>query len=207
MTTQMKDNMTNIKKLTLAVDIDGTSGDYEGALRDYVGNAHNIPLEKRLEMMPLVTDYAMGSNGWHKMGTTEEFLALHSQAVEDGMFERMVPYENVSEVLWRLHNKGHFVRVVTARFLKAGDRYRVMETTAKWLDKVEIPVDDAAFTARKTEVIADVYIDDAPKNIIELTEAGRTVIIYDHVYNRHLEGLRATNWLEVEEIINRLAAE
>lgn len=202
MTTQTKENM---KTLTLAVDLDGTSGDYEGILREYVGKAHGIPVEKQLELMPLVTDYAMGNNGWHNMDNTEKFLALHSQAVDDGMFENMRPYEDVSKVLWGLHNKGHFIRIVTARFLKPGDRYRVMETTAKWLDKVEIPVDDVAFTARKTEVIADVYIDDAPKNIVELTAAGRTVIIYDHPYNRHLEGLRAYNWQDVECLVNELA--
>lgn len=203
-------NMNTITKankpLTIAVDLDNTSCDYTNGLRHKVGKQLGINPSKFATHFPIVNDYAMWMNDWHEMDTKEKFFDLHSKAVEDGLFEDLIPYEGVSETLWKFHEQGHFIRVVTARFLKPGDRYKVMETTSKFLDKHNIPVDDIAFTERKVDVVADVYIDDSPSNITKLTAAGRVVIIFDQPYNQGMEGLRAKNWAEVEAIIATLAA-
>lgn len=191
-------------KMTIAVDLDGTTGDYEGALRSKLAEILEVSPDKVAEAFPAVTEYDMSISGWFGINNFEDFRDLHSEAVRRGMFEDMKPYVGASEVLWSLHNKGHFIRVVTARFLKPGDRYIVGETTFSFLDKNDIPVDDIAFTARKTEVIADVYIDDSPENITKLRAAGRTVIIFDQPYNRSFDGLRASTWAEVEAIIDSL---
>lgn len=194
------------KQLTIAVDLDNTSAEYTHGLRTKIGAILGIAPVDFHTAFPVVTDYAMWNNGWAEMDTKEKFYDLHSQAVEDGLFEDLVPYTGVSEILWKFHAQGHFIRIVTARFLKPGDRYTVMETTSKFLDAHDIPVDDIAFTARKVEVMADVYIDDSPSNIKNLTAAGRTVIIYHQEYNKDLEGLRAYNWEDVERLINEIAA-
>jgi 5'-nucleotidase len=194
------------KQLTIAVDLDNTSAEYTHGLRSKVGKLLGISPADFQTAFPVVTDYAMWNNGWTGMDTKEKYFALHTQAVEDGLFEDLVPYDGVSKTLWKFHSQGHFIRIVTARFLKPGDRYTVMETTSKFLDAHDIPVDDIAFTARKVEVMADVYIDDSPSNIKNLTAAGRTVIIYHQEYNKDLDGLRAHNWEDVERIINELAA-
>lgn len=194
------------RKLRIAVDLDNTSGEYTGALRKFAAKYAGISEADVDTKYPEVLDYAMQNNGWHGMDTREEFFAIHSNAVEDGMFSDMEAYENVSEVLWRAHDKGHHIRIVTARFLKPGDRYQVIKTTGEWLDKNEIPVDDIAFTDQKTDIDADVYIDDSPSNIRNLRAAGKTVIIFDQKYNRDFDGLRAANWLEVESILNDLAS-
>ncbi|MBC9703628.1 MAG: hypothetical protein H9W81_01130 [Enterococcus sp.] len=195
------------RKLRIAVDLDNTSGEYTGALRKFAAKYAGIPESEVETKYPDVLDYTMQNNGWHGMDTQAEFFAIHSRAVEDGMFSELEAYENVSEVLWRAHDKGHHIRIVTARFLKPGDRYQVIKTTGEWLDKNEIPVDDIAFTDQKTDIDADVYIDDSPSNIRKLRAAGKTVIIFDQKYNRDFDGLRASNWLEVENIINELAAQ
>ncbi len=59
----------------------------------------------------------------------------------------------------------------------------------------------------KSEVQADLYIEDAPHNVDALREAGNQVIVFDQPYNQDLSGLRAKNWLEAEEIILAKAAE
>lgn len=194
------------RKLRIAVDLDNTSGEYTGALRKFAANYAGISEAEVDTKFPAVLDYTMENNGWHGMDTREQFFAIHSRAVEDGMFAELEAYENVSEVLWRAHDKGHHIRIVTARFLKPGDRYQVIKTTGEWLDKNEIPVDDIAFTDQKTDIDADVYIDDSPSNIRKLRAAGKTVIIFDQQYNRDFDGLRAKTWLEVEEILNDLSA-
>lgn len=195
------------RKLRIAVDLDNTSGEYSGALRTFAARYAGIPEDQIDAHYPEVLDYAMQNNGWHGMDTQAEFFAIHSKAVEDGMFAELEAYEDVSDVLWRAHDKGHHIRIVTARFLKPGDRYQVIKTTGEWLDKNNIPVDDMAFTDQKTDIDADVYIDDSPSNITKLRAAGKTVIIYDQPYNRDFDGLRAKSWLEVEAILNDLAAQ
>jgi 5'(3')-deoxyribonucleotidase len=204
MTTELTE--TAIRQLTLAIDLDNTSTDYTNGLRHKAGKQLGINPAQFAKCFPQVTDYAMWKNNWFGMSTQQEFYDLHSKAVENGLFEDLVPYEGVSEALWRFHEAGHHIRIVTARFLKPGDRYKVMETTSKFLDKHSFPVDDIAFTDRKVEVMADVYVDDSPSNIINLTAAGRTVIIYHQEYNAHLEGLRAYNWADVERFVNEIAA-
>lgn len=194
------------KTLTIAVDLDNTSCEYTNGLRHKVGKQLGINPAQFAKHFPTVYDYAMWKNGWHEMDTQAKFFELHSKAVEDGLFEDLLPYDGVSETLWKFHEQGHFIRIVTARFLKPGDRYKVMESTSKFLDKHNIPVDDIAFTERKVDVMADVYIDDSPGNIQRLTAAGRQVIIFDQPYNQGIDGLRAKNWAEVEVIIATLAA-
>jgi len=200
-------NSSFFRKLRIGVDLDNTSGDYEGALRHKVAQQLGVADHEIAEKFPIVKDYAMGNNGWHQMDTQEKFFEMHSKAVEDGMFADMKAYADVSDVLWRCHGLGHHIRVITARFLKPGDRYVVGRTTFEWLDKNQIPVDDIAFTEHKTDVDADVYIDDSPSNIRRLRAAGKTVIIYHQEYNKDIEGLRAHNWLEVEQLIAELAAQ
>ncbi|MFT6812788.1 MAG: 5'-nucleotidase, partial [Ilumatobacter sp.] len=63
------------------------------------------------------------------------------------------------------------------------------------------------FLGKKPQVEANAYIDDAPHNIEQLRSAGNTVIAFEQPYNRDIEGLRATNWGEVEAIVTDLATQ
>lgn len=195
-----------MKSLTLAIDLDNTSCEYTHGFRYKVGKQQGINPAQFSKHFPEVYDYAMWKNGWTGLTTQQEYYDRHAEAVEDGLFEDLVPYEGVAETLWEFHEQGHHNRIVTARFLKPGDRYKVMETTSKFLDKRDFPVDDIAFTAAKVDIMADVYIDDSPGNIAALTAAGRTVIIYNQKYNEGLEGLRAYNWNDVRRLVNKIAA-
>lgn len=194
-----------MKILTLAIDLDNTSTEYTEGFRHKLGLKMGIHPSEFAVHFPPVHDYAMWNNGWTGMTTREEFFELHSEAVDNGLFEDLTPYEGASDTLWNFHHQGHFIRIVTARFLKPGDRYKVMETTSKFLDKNKFPVDDIAFTERKVDVMADVYVEDSPGNIQKLTAAGRTVIIYNQKYNEGLPGLRAYNWKDVERLVNEIA--
>jgi len=76
--------------------------------------------------------------------------------------------------------------------------------TVEWLDRARIPYRDLCFVGAKRDVGADAYIDDGPHNIENLRAAGRTAIVFEQPYNRHLGGLRAKNWNQVEEIVYEL---
>ena len=78
--------------------------------------------------------------------------------------------------------------------------------TVTWLDANQIPYRDICFLGAKPEVEADCYIDDAPHNVEQLRSADNDVIVFDQPYNRDFDGLRASNWDEVEAIVVEPAA-
>jgi 5'(3')-deoxyribonucleotidase len=80
--------------------------------------------------------------------------------------------------------------------------------TVAWLDAVSIPYRDLCFLGTKPQVEADCYVDDAPHNVRALRAIGAQVIVFDRPYNRDLDGPRATNWPEVEQLVGeQMAAE
>ncbi|MFB0902618.1 MAG: hypothetical protein QMA93_07140, partial [Acidimicrobiales bacterium] len=102
---------------------------------------------------------------------------------------------------------GVWIRIVTHRLYVNWGHSAAAGDTVEWLDKARIPYRDLCFLGAKSDVGADAYIDDGPHNIEGLRAAGRTAIVFEQPYNRDLDGLRARNWDEVEEIVYDLMAE
>lgn len=188
--------------MIIGVDLDGVSGDYCEALRTFVGEAKNIPVEERSTVFPEPVDYNF--TNWPYV--SEDFVKFHSEAVALGLYREMKMIPKASDTLWQLDADGHHLRVITSRFVKHGQNYRVVANTAEWLDKNDIPYRDIMFVRDKVDVYADVYIDDSPENIINLRNAGREVIIFEASYNRDLPGRRAKNWDEVYAHITEIQA-
>ena len=53
----------------------------------------------------------------------------------------------------------------------------------------------------KAAVGADLYIEDSPGNIEKLRADKHATIIFTNSTNRHLSGLRANSWKEVEKLV------
>lgn len=183
--------------MIIGVDIDGCAGDYVNGLRKFLGDRLEIPEEDRMKVFPIPTDYNFST--WP--GISEDFVEYHSQAVALGLYKEMDAIGNVSEILWKLSDEGHHIRVITSRFVKSGQNAQVVSSTAIWLDKYDIPYRDIMFVKNKTDVYADIYIDDAGYNIEAYRAAGSNFIIFDAPYNQNVEGLRAYTWNEVYDYI------
>jgi 5'-nucleotidase len=184
-----------VRGFVLGVDLDGVCGDYESALRASVAARRGVPGD---------TLPAQRSTGhFSEWGLSAEgFREAHRVAVvEDRIFRTMDPYPDVAEVLWRLSDAGVWIRIITHRLLFNGLHESSAADTAVWLDQHDIPYRDLCFIGDKAMVGADVYIDDSPHNIVNLREAGRTAVVFDQLYNRHLDGPRVTSWTEVEPLV------
>jgi len=123
------------------------------------------------------------------------------------MFRSMPVFENASEVLWRLSDAGVWIRIITHRLYVNWGHAVAVTDTVEWLDQARIPYRDICFLGEKPEVEADIYLEDAPHNIASLRNSGNSVIVFDAPYNQQVDGPRATNWLNCEQMILDLAAE
>ncbi|MCU0269277.1 MAG: hypothetical protein MUF83_11600 [Acidimicrobiales bacterium] len=182
------------RQLVLGVDLDGVCGDHTEAFRRVVATDRGLDPST----LPDQTTWTFAEWGLDD----EAFLELHRRGVlEHRMFRSMPAMPDVAETLWRLSDAGVWIRLITHRLYANWGHAVAVGDTVAWLDDVGIPYRDLCFLGDKPEIEADLYIDDAPHNVEALRAAGNEVIVFDQPYNRHLDGLRARSWREVEELV------
>lgn len=133
----------------------------------------------------------------------EDLFEHHSEAVEEGLYYEMEPYAGVAETIQKLIDTGYRIRIITHRLYAPGNHENTVIQTAKWLDKHRIPYHDLCLIDDKTDVEADVYIEDAPHNIQALLNDGEPVIIPDQLYNRDFNAPRFQNWNQVFDLVQQ----
>ncbi len=189
-----------MNEFVLGVDLDGVCADYTSAFRRIVAMERNVDADS------LTTEVSWDFAEWGL--DRDSFLELHKTSVQDHrMFKNMSALDGVSDALWRLSDAGVWIRIVTHRLVTNWGHALIVSDTVDWLDAKSIPYRDICFLGRKPEIEADAYVEDAPHNVEALRARGNTVIVFDQPYNRDLDGLRASDWVEVEAIVSELAAE
>lgn len=185
----------------LGVDLDGVVADHTRRFREIMAEIRGVDPET----MPLERSWDFGEWGF----APGEYAGYHRIAVmEHDMFRTMPLVEGAADALWRLSDAGIWIRIVTHRLYVNWGHEKAVADTAGWLDEHRIPYRDLCFLGAKPQVEADAYIDDAPHNIEQLRDAGKTVIAFAQPYNRHLtDGMRAEDWAEAEDLVLGLAGE
>lgn len=175
------------------MDLDNVCADYTAGFRSFVATE----LKKDESEFGPITAW-----GYQEWGLDDDqFKDMHSKAVTNGLHRNLPIVEGAADSLWRLSDAGIWIRVITHRLYTNWSHEKAVSDTVAWLDQHRIPYRDLCFLGAKPQVEADIYIDDAPHNVTSLREAGNEVITFDQPYNRSLEGLRAKNWVEAEDII------
>jgi 5'-nucleotidase len=192
--------MGSTDELVLGVDLDGVCADYEGAFRASVA--------RQLDRDPASMSPQSVMDAYSEWGLSfEQYEQAHRRAVlEDRIFRHMDPMPGVSEALWRLSDRGVWIRIITHRLLFNWAHETSAADTAAWLDANRIPYRDLCFIGDKPNVGADLYVDDSPSHIVSLRAAGKAAIVFDQPYNRHLPGPRATSWDEVVTAVEAVLA-
>jgi 5'(3')-deoxyribonucleotidase len=179
----------------LGVDLDGVVGDFYGTMREIAAEWLNKPEES------LTKEVTYGLEEWG-IGEYGGYERLHRFAVtQRNLFRDMPPIKDAPGTLRKLSAHGIRIRIITHRlFLKYSHKTSITQTV-EWLDNYDIPYWDLCFMNDKVAVGAHVYIDDTPRNIIQLREQGNNTIIFTNSTNRDLPGPRANSWIEAEKII------
>ena len=176
--------MSRDRQFILGVDLDGVVANHTVRFREIMAELRGVDPET----MPLDRSW-----DFHEWGLgPDEYSHYHRIAVmEHDMFRTMPAIEGAADALWRLSDAGVWIRIITHRLYVHWGHEKAVADTAAWLDVHRIPYRDLCFLGAKPQVEADAYIDDAVHNIVQLREAGNTVIAFSQPYNRDLEGLRA----------------
>lgn len=184
-------------RFVLAVDLDGVCADYLTSIRPYMAamgrrDAFDLPQPDSWDLV---------ASGWFE--SADEYLAAHRYAVERAFFRTMTEMPGMSDALWALSDAEVHIRIVTHRFLTHGDQDRAAGDTIAWLQakrpdgRVRVPHRDLCFLGAKADASADMHLDDAPYQVESLRANGQHVLVFDHSYNRHLDGPRAVGWEDV----------
>lgn len=134
--------------------------------------------------------------GWEAYGCEEQvYWDLWSDfALSDG-YVTTPPIEEAAQAVRRLHFAGHNIHLVTARgFMNHAEDIR--RWTVEWVEEWAIPHRSLTFAQDKPaaaiELIArpfDFAIDDSPKNVQALRDAGTEAYLLTHSHNRDHQGL------------------
>jgi 5'(3')-deoxyribonucleotidase len=185
----------------LGVDLDGVCADYTTAFARVVAEEKGCAIED----LPTGRSWDFEEWGLDEVGG---FDRLHRLAVlERRMFADMPMFEGCAATLWRLSDAGVWIRIITHRLVVHWGHQVAVTDTVAWLDTNGIPYRDLCFLGRKPEVEADLYVDDAPHNVLALRARGNDVVVFDAPYNAGVGDPRAHSWDEIEEVVvARMAA-
>lgn len=137
--------------------------DLDGVVVDFTTDWRNCYAEAFGVLVP-------ASHGWNALvdlthfGSSEEFFDWLSTTE---CWMNSDPLPGAIETLWKLHDDGHHIAIITSKPPWAIPR------TLQWLANHDIPLKEIHITGggiKKSSVVCDVYVDDSPINLRELHE-------------------------------------
>lgn len=187
---------TNDRQIVLAVDLDGTCADYVPHMRKIAAEFTGRPIAA----LPSEVSYPLTEWG---IRTPKEYEQLHRFGLlRHALFRDMPAIKGASRTLRGFSNEGCRIRIVTSRLCADRHHAETVIQSVNWLDNHKIPYDDICFVKKKTDVAADIYIDDSPEQIAQLRESGRYVLCFASFANRDVAGPRCRDWNEVRRWVN-----
>lgn len=181
-------------RLTLGVDLDGTSGDFHSSFRQVLMEHQGYTDTQIPQRVPKVYSYI-------DAGCFPDFktftAALHA-ATHQRVYYLMKPYEGFRKHLTALYESDVEVKIITSRPDDA------LDDTIGWLEEVaKVPYHSVTITHEKVKVPACAYLDDMPGHIEAFRAAGHRGIVFDQPYNREIPGERVRSWKEIGELLGR----
>jgi hypothetical protein len=172
----------------LGVDLDGVCADFYAGIRPIAAEWLGVK-ETSLSME---VGYALEE--WGINSAPGGYLDFHKFAVtQRDLFRVLQPIPGCPQALRRLSKEGVRIRIITHRLFVKYFHKEAISQTIEWLDNYGIPYWDLCFMQHKTQVGADLYIEDSEKHVVQYRKAGSEVIVFSNSTNRHLRGPRAIN--------------
>jgi 5'(3')-deoxyribonucleotidase len=179
--------------MRLGIDLDGVVADFNTG---WVGRYN------REFGANLTTDMV---DSWDAMGDITHFESLADfwtwaeNGDDDSVFRHLPPYPDALETLHRLA-ANHQIVIISAKFEWA------LHDTFAWIADNHVPTREVHLTYAKWRVPCDVYLDDSPHQIAELSKNRPESVVCRFVrpWNEAVVGIRdVTTWDEFESLVDQ----
>lgn len=175
------------------VDLDGVVYDFKGFMADWL-------IKKRL-MDEWVEIKETSWNFWEDWNVPYGLYEreFRTALAEGSLWRDGDAIPGASEFLWRFHDDGYYIRIVTRRLVHSGLHSRAIIGTAHWLDANRIPYWEIVFLGpndRKGVFQADYAIDDNPNYILDQNAAGIEAFLFEQGHNQNTPWQRVKTWEE-----------
>ncbi|HWR00777.1 MAG TPA: hypothetical protein VN371_02855 [Chlorobaculum sp.] len=187
--------MAEKSDIVIGVDLDGVCADFYGRMRQIAAEWFERPIEE------LPVDVSYGLSEWG-IADSNHYDSLHRFAVtQRELFSSMEMVPGARKYLRLLSDEGYRIRIITHRLFIHYFHATAVQQTVNWLDSHGIPYWDLCFMKEKSQVGADIYIEDTPANVDQLRNKGLYTICFGNSTNRHMAEPRADSWQEVYDIV------
>lgn len=182
-----------MKVLTILVDMDDVLEDLVSCWISELNRKHGTTVQ-----IEDITDWKIA-----KFFPTLSDAELYAPLFDPDMWSKLEPMPSAPEVVKRLIDDGHIVRVVTATHygtvLPKMKRFLFMYPFLKW--------EDVIIASDKSLIAGDVMIDDGTHNL-ETTSCVK--ILFDRPHNRSYDAesngmIRVNSWEEIYAAISKIA--
>lgn len=172
-----------MKTFDIGIDLDGVCYDFAQSLREYLSIVkHDYTIfDGEPDHWHFYLDWGM---------TQEEFINHCNSGVSLGfIFERGEPRDMAPDAIHFMKNLGHKIHIVTDRSFgnSPGDS---QSATRSWLYECNIPYDSLTFSADKTCVKTDFFVEDKIENYDALDAAGVQVYLVNRPWNLQKDNRR-----------------
>jgi len=182
----------------IGVDLDGVCADFYGRMREIAAEWFELTVEE------LPKDVSFGLKEWG-IHEKKQYESLHRYALHQReLFKTMPMIPGARKYLRKLSDEGYHIRIITHRLFIHYSHASAVQQTVAWLDGHGIPYWDLCFMKEKSEVGADIYVEDNPDNVTELREKGLYTICFANSTNKHMHAPRAASWSEVYDMVHIL---
>lgn len=185
---------------TIAIDLDGVVYDYQRTYRYMMREYRNLHL-------PPIEEFWLTWDAPKKYVLKTDSDWMWNEGVKRGLFRYGHMITGARMGIQALAEAGHDLCIVTHRPVNA------QNDTREWITFFfkDIPLSGIHILSDgqpKTNVLADILVDDKPENVLQWFDAGRSAIIFDRPYNRGLVGVgrlrRAMDWKEVPDLVSQM---
>jgi len=169
--------------------------DVDGVLRDFMGKFIAIYRQD----YPSNTTKIEDVNDWNlnKFFTETEDARQYYLDNASRIFPNAGMYPGCSDFLRQIKELGHNIIIITHQLIGT-EKY-----TQDWLTAYNVPYDSLVFTADKTIVDADIYIDDGLHYIDAYNKAGKRAVIFDRPWNQNFAGERAYTYNDFIKLLTK----
>ncbi|NTU93467.1 MAG: 5'-nucleotidase [Chlorobiaceae bacterium] len=182
--------------IVIGVDLDGVCADFYGRMREIAAEWFERPIDD------LSAEVSYGLSEWG-IKDHAHYDSLHRFAVtQRELFSSMEMIPGARKYLRLLSDEGYRIRIITHRLFIHYFHATAVEQTVNWLDSHGIPYWDLCFMKEKSQVGADIYVEDSPDNIEQLRDKGLFTICFGNSTNRHIVEPRAESWEEVYILVS-----